>query len=283
MPHVLDHPRLDLPGYDPTPTRPVRLIARDLGHDALLPPHTHAWHQFLYTATGVVRVATADTTWVVPPSRAIWIPSGVTHAVTILEEARMRSLYVLPAASALPADACRVVEVSHLLRELIAELGTAPTEADGRRERLVSDLILDELRIAEQLRVGVALPRDKRLSALCAALIDDPASNLTLEQWAPRVGASARTLARLFVDDLGTTFAKWRQQMRLAHAAPLVARGWPLARVAAELGYGSQSAFSAMFRRTFGKSPSLFFGTVETSRVTRAGGKAAAPRDTGAP
>ena len=47
--------------------------------------------------------------------------------------------------------------------------------------------------------------------------------------------------------------------MRLAHAAPLVARGWPLSRVAAELGYGSQSAFSAMFKRRFGRSPSAFF------------------------
>jgi AraC-like DNA-binding protein len=29
--------------------------------------------------------------------------------------------------------------------------------------------------------------------------------------------------------------------------------------VAAELGYASQSAFSAMFRKTFGQSPSSFF------------------------
>lgn len=261
MPQVLKHPRLNIPGYDPTPARPVRLIARDLKHDALLPAHMHRWHQFLYSATGVVRVSTAETTWVVPPSRAIWIPSGIAHAVTILEEAHMRSLYVLPSASTLAVDACRVVEVSDLLRELIADLGSDETERNAGRERLVSDLILDELRTAQTLRVGIALPRDKRLSALCDALIADPASTLTLSQWAPQVGASARTLARLFSDELDTTFGQWRQCMRLAQAAPLVARGWPLSRVAAELGYSSQSAFSAMFKRTFGKSPSGFFGT----------------------
>lgn len=266
MPPAVKHRQVNLPEHAPTPDRPVRLIARDLGHDALLPSHTHRWHQFLYAATGVVRVATAEATWVVPPSRAIWIPTGVPHAVSILEEAHMRSLYVLPAACVLPAEVCRVIEVSHLLRELIADLGAASTESDPRRERLVSDLILDELRIAETLRVGVPLPRDKRLATLCAALIDDPASTRTLAQWAPEVGASARTLARLFADELGSSFAQWRQQMRLAHAAPLVARGWPLSRVAAELGYGSQSAFSAMFRRTFGKSPSAFFGLRETAR-----------------
>ena len=266
MPAILRHRKLNISGYDPTPSRPVRLIARDLGGDAALPAHTHRWHQFLYTATGVVRVSTADTTWVVPPSRAIWIPTGTTHAVTILEEAHMRSLYVLPAASTLPNDACRVVEVSHLLRELIADLGRAETEADRRRERLVSDLILDELRIAETLPVGLTLPVDKRLASLCHALIAEPSSTRTLDEWAPLVGASARTLARLFADELGTTFAAWRQQVRLAHAAPLVARGWPLSRVAAELGYSSQSAFSAMFRRTFGKSPSTFFASAGRPR-----------------
>ncbi len=261
MTAILRHRKLNVPGYDPTPSRPVRLIARDLDDDAAFPPHAHRWHQFLYTATGVVRVSTGDTTWVVPPSRAIWIPTGITHAVTILEEAHMRSLYVLPAASTLPVDACRVVEVSHLLRELIADLGRVATEGDRRRERLVSDLILDELRIAETLRVGLSLPADKRLATLCAALLAEPSSTRTLDEWSPLAGASARTLARLFADELDTTFAAWRQQVRLAHAAPLVARGWPLSRVAAELGYSSQSAFSAMFRRTFGKSPSAFFAT----------------------
>jgi AraC-like DNA-binding protein/quercetin dioxygenase-like cupin family protein len=266
MPRVLKHERLTTAGYEPTRARPVRLIARDLEHDARLPAHTHRWHQVLYNAAGAARVSTADTTWFVPTSRAIWIPCGVRHAVTSLDDTQMRSLYVLPSATvlatALATDACRVIEVSHLLRELIAELGSSLTEHDPRRERLVSELIIDELRTAESLRVGVALPKDKRLAALCDSLLSDPASTRTLDQWAPLVGASARTLARLFASELETTFANWRQQMRLAHAAPLVARGWPLSRVAAELGYSSQSAFSAMFRRRFGKSPSSFFAPI---------------------
>jgi AraC-like DNA-binding protein len=259
MPRILKHERLVTTGYDPTPARPVRLIARDLDQDARLPAHQHRWHQVLYNATGAARVSTAHATWFVPTSRAIWIPAGVRHAVTSLDETQMRSLYVLPSASVLSTESCRVIEVSHLLRELIAELGSTATENDARRERLVSELIIDELRVAKTLRVDVALPKDKRLAALCDGLLAEPASTRTLEQWAPLVGASARTLARLFANDLGTTFAAWRQQMRLAHAAPLVARGWPLSRVATELGYNSQSAFSAMFRRRFGKSPSAFF------------------------
>jgi AraC-like DNA-binding protein len=55
------------------------------------------------------------------------------------------------------------------------------------------------------------------------------------------------------------SFGQWRQQLRLAHAAPLIARGLPLSHVAEQLGYASQSAFSAMFKKTFGTSPSAFF------------------------
>jgi AraC-like DNA-binding protein len=45
----------------------------------------------------------------------------------------------------------------------------------------------------------------------------------------------------------------------LAHAIPLLSQGKPLAQVAQALGYQSQSAFSAMFRRAFGESPRAFF------------------------
>ena len=80
-----------------------------------------------------------------------------------------------------------------------------------------------------------------------------------MQDWAGRVGASERTLTRLFERELGMSFVQWRQQVRLAHAAPLIARGMPLSQVAAQLGYASQSAFSAMFKKTFGSTPTAFF------------------------
>ncbi|MGX9220022.1 helix-turn-helix domain-containing protein [Massilia varians] len=54
-------------------------------------------------------------------------------------------------------------------------------------------------------------------------------------------------------------FGQWRQQVHLAHGVSLIARGMPLWQVAQQLGYASQSAFSAMFRKTFGSTPSSFF------------------------
>lgn len=241
----------------PNAQRPLRLGARDLEADELLAAHNHAWGQLAYALEGVFRVTVGNSTWIVPPLRAIWIAPEVVHEVVILEKARLRPVLVYADVAPFPGKDCKVLNVSTLLRELI--LALAQIDGASSREKLLSALILDELTQSETLPMRVALPTDKRLKSLCDMLIANPASSLTLGDWAQRAGASERTLARLFEQDLGMTFGAWRQQMRLAHAAPLIARGMPLSHVASEMGYASQSAFSAMFKKTFGQSPSAFF------------------------
>jgi len=129
------------------------------------------------------------------------------------------------------------------------------------RERRLSALVLDELRRALPVPLGVDLPTDKRLRALCEAVIDDPGRHARLEAWAQACGASPRTVARLFRSELGTSFGQWRQQVLLARAVTLAARKLPMASIAAELGYASPSAFSAMVRRSVGAPPSRFLAS----------------------
>lgn len=248
-------------GFEPSPQRPVRLVARDLLGAQILHSHSHPWGQITYALEGIVRVSAGNNTWIVPPLRAIWIPPDLVHEIVTLEQTRLRVLYIdagsTPFIESGTSPNCKVLDVSSLLRELIVAL--ADSDECGPREAMIRALILDELGQLPTLPICVPLPTDKRLKTLCNKLIEQPATTLTLEQWAPRVGASPRTLARLFQHELGLTFGAWRQQMRLAHAAPMIARGMPLSQVAAELGYTSQSAFSAMFKKTFGQSPSAFF------------------------
>jgi AraC-like DNA-binding protein len=54
------------------------------------------------------------------------------------------------------------------------------------------------------------------------------------------------------------SFAEWRRRARLLRALGWIAEGRPILEVAMELGYESPSAFSAMFRRELGVSPSHF-------------------------
>jgi len=262
--------------FVPTRERPVRAAYRALRADTQVRPHSHAWAQVAVSARGVLRLTVERGTFIVPPSRALWIPPGVQHAVTVVEDADLRTLYVhqprgrcgpgVAAAQQAPWQQCRVLEVSPLLRALVQEM---PTQADGqplapalaRRERHLSALILDELQRAASVRLGVDMPRDKRLRQLCEAVLADPTRHETLAEWACGTGASPRTVARLFRQELSCTFTQWRQQVILAQAVALAARHTPINQIAAELGYNSASAFSAMVRRTVGVAPGRFLGT----------------------
>ena len=264
-------PHLFVPGR----ARPVRAKHRLLRADTQVRPHSHPWAQVAFSTSGVLRLTVERGTFIVPPSRALWIPPGLEHAVTTVEDADLRTLYVhQPAGRCGPGVAraeqppwrqCRVLEVSQLLRALVREM---PGEPDGaplapellRRERHLSALILDELRRAACVRLGVDLPSDKRLRQLCEAVLADPTRHETLAAWASGTGASPRTVARLFRQQLGCSFTQWRQQVLLAQAVALAARRTPISQIAAELGYNSASAFSAMVRRAVGVAPGKFLG-----------------------
>jgi len=256
---IVTHTLFNRVGVYPTLQRQVTIAGRNLAANAVLLPHHHPYGQFTYAMQGMVRVTANNSSWIVPPQRAIWIPPDMEHTVTVLEPTLLRPVFVHASRSPFAGDDCKVVHVSNLLRELIAALEQHDEHEQSDRERLLSEMILDEVARCAVRPMRVPLPMDKRLKALCDALIDDPGVELTLQDWAGRVGASERTLTRLFERELGMSFVQWRQQVRLAHAAPLIARGMPLSQVAAQLGYASQSAFSAMFKKTFGSTPTAFF------------------------
>lgn len=275
-------PPLDPRRYAPTPERPVRAKARRMGPDTEIQPHSHPWAQVAIAVSGVARITAGSSTYLVPASRAVWIPPAIEHVVTVVEAAELRTLYVHqdkgeagPGVAREQQDAwraCRVLEVSPLLHELVLQMdiemdGVATPDAELlARERRLGELALDELRRAAPLRLGVQLPQDKRLRALCEAVLADPVRHATLAGWAVEAGASARTVARLFRQQLGSSFGPWRQQVLLARALTLAARGVPMGVIAAELGYGSASAFTAMVRRSVGAPPGRFFGSSSRPR-----------------
>ncbi len=264
--------------FRPSSERPVRVRSRNLPVDTHFEPHHHAWAQLAYCASGVLQVTAGSSldkrdaiSYIVPFSRAVWIAPGVRHAVNALENAAFRTLYI--DAQSVPAGwhSCRMLVVSPLLRELVQALDDVGlVVAQGRgdpapalaREALIAALVLSELEHAPTQPLGIPLPHpqtgDHRLRMLCDAVMQAPARRVTLAEWARDVGASERTLARLFRSELGTSFQHWRQQVVLALALPMLARGAPVGQVAAASGYASDSAFTAMFRNATGQSPSAF-------------------------
>jgi AraC-like DNA-binding protein len=237
--------------------RPLSAFAQDYpsGHDTGW--HSHARVQLLYATGGVMRVSTHAAAFVVPPGRALWVPAGLPHAVSMREGVAMRALFVRRDAAAWGGPAAAtVLAVSPLLRELILAACAEPLEWNpAGRGGHVAALILDEIARAQPLPLGVPAPRDPRLLRLAGALQADPARPLTLEGWAAECGASPRTLTRLFRRETGMSFGRWRQMLRLSEGAALLAQGMPAARVAAMVGYASVPAFGSAFRAAFGQTP----------------------------
>jgi AraC-like DNA-binding protein len=233
--------------------QPADPTVRSLAHRQQIAWHGHPVHQLVYPISGVLQVSTEKGSWIVPPHRAVWIPAHIAHAHQAHGPTEMRALkFDVP--NPLAGDAPTVLSVSPLLREVIRALTDDDARTDQHRHHL--ELVaLDELRGVEALPFGLPAPHDPRLVDLARILAEDPADPRSLPQLGRAVGASSRTLSRLFRAQTGTTFPQWRAQLRLHHALKLLAAGTPVTRVAADCGYRSPSAFIESFRLAFGTTP----------------------------
>jgi AraC-like DNA-binding protein len=242
----------------PSPARPLLGRAVDYQTEMLIDWHHHDCGQVLYAARGAIRVELPDARWLVPPQRAAWIPPGWSHRVHQHPGLAFRPLYLDASLEGLPDEGC-VLTVSPLLREMILtflsrDMDYAP---NSRQSRLALALI-DELRSRPRVKLELALPAERRLERIARVLLEEPADARSLAEWAREVGASQRTLERLFRAETGLTFREWRQRLRLQAALSRLASGEPVTSVAYAVGYDSPSAFIAMFGKAMGETPGQF-------------------------
>lgn len=248
-----------LPGLTTLP-RPVFARVETLARPSWVREHQHQWVQLSYATRGVLGVRTRSGSYLAPPQRAIWVPPGLSHSVVTTERTIMRSLYVAPEAVAFAAawdqQACRVLDVTPLARELIRAVTDIPVEYDesGPDGRLVA-VLLDQLAVLQEVRFSLPLPVDSRLQRVSAALEQRPDDDRGLEALAAEAGLSARTLTRLFLRETGLTFRAWRRRLRLLKSLNGLEAGESVTAVALNSGYTSTSAFSAAFRKEFGATP----------------------------
>jgi AraC-like DNA-binding protein len=219
--------------------------------------HSHSDHQLAWAASGVLTVRTSAATWVLPPTRALWIPAGLPHETLSAGPATMRTLYIKPDLCAVSWPDCTAVAASPLLAELIGYL--EDPELDVARRAHAEALLADLLQPVPMTTIDVRMPTDERARRVAQALTDNPADGRTLAEWGREVGGSSRTLARAFVTGTGLSFGRWRALLRLQASISALARGEPVGNVARHVGYESASAFVAAFRRETGMTPASYF------------------------
>lgn len=241
-------------------TGQIRVLSWDYRSGHRVPAHHHDWHQLIYATTGVMTTHTPDGTWIVPTSRAVWVPARVEHAIEMSGSVAMRTLYVSPRLRAsLPAK-CQVAGLSPLLRELILHVvALGGLHRHKPAERRLMDVLLDQLHQLPADELHLPQPREPRARRIAEWLIEQPGDRRSTAELARAAAWSKRTLERTFKNATGMSFGRWRQQLRLIHALRLLAADQPVTNVALDVGYDSLSAFVFAFRKAFGVTPGRYY------------------------
>jgi AraC-like DNA-binding protein/quercetin dioxygenase-like cupin family protein len=242
--------------------RSVQILASRYPRGTRLDLHAHREAQLVFAAEGLMQVETPKGRWLVPPDRAVWVPARLAHAIDVLADIEMRSIYFQPhwlaARQASPQLKSEfVVRVHPLLRELVLALFEQGSDS-GRAMRL-AEVVVGELARAGDATTFLPMPSDPKAREVAELLLQRPADVRDLDALARAVGVSGRTLSRLFPQQTRLTFKVWRQRARIISAIEMLGRpGQSIKRVATRLGFSSTAAFSFAFRQVTGQTPTEF-------------------------
>ena len=200
-------------------------------------------------------------TSIVPATRVAWIPAGFAHYHRAHGQTDMRIEFLPAGLARLVPGHPTVFTASDLAREILLTLSgrrnyDRATGGDGHGAGTrLRRVLVDELHQAPEQPLQLPEPRDDRLQALAQLLYENPAENRSLAELGRTIGASARTLSRLFRNELGLTFYQWRTQLRIYHALVLLADGHDTTHVAYACGWANPSSFIAAFTNLIGTTP----------------------------
>lgn len=241
---------------DQTP-RAVVAIGTDYNYGQVLDWHSHRRAQLLYGMTGVMHVEVAQGTWIVPPQHAVWIAADIPHRVVMLGVST-RSVYI-ESEQLLRLSSCEVISVSPLLRELLCAAADLPLEYElSGRDGLLVELVLAEIKAANNLSLLLPMPTDKTLRKSCAQFLQQPDIKQSTLTWAKKHHKSERSFIRWFKEQTGVVFSFWKQQACVTYSLALLIEGTPVTQVANLCGYDNPAAFATMFKRIMQYPPSTF-------------------------
>lgn len=233
-------------------------IAAEIGeHDSGV--HQHRKAQLLYSSAGCMRFNLADTQVVLPPTRAAWLPAGVVHQVTMRDVVAYRSLYFEPETVASLPDKVTIFHVNPLLKALIDTMSFWPWDKSRHSQHNAFALLIEELLHADAQNLSLPLPKDKRLQNWLKQLQQQQKIPASLQDMAIEIGASERTISRIFSNETGMAYQAWRQQWRLLSAIEQLAAGASVAQVGFNLQFSSDSAFISFFKQYTGTTPAQYF------------------------
>jgi quercetin dioxygenase-like cupin family protein len=90
---IVEKPITAIRGHHRATGDGVHMVAQNYQKGVRLDAHMHREAQLVYAAKGTMQVTTPKGRWLVPPDRAVWVPARLEHAIDVLADIEMRTLY----------------------------------------------------------------------------------------------------------------------------------------------------------------------------------------------
>ncbi|WP_434777934.1 AraC family transcriptional regulator [Neisseria sp. Ec49-e6-T10] len=235
---------------------PVIGVASDFGkHDSQLHQHQHS--QLLFAKHGAIHIMTGQILSILSPNRVAYIPPNTMHRVVMYNSVDYRSIYIdAQVYQGMPTEVA-IYDTSALIKEVLEQIAFMPFKTNwekGDPYHLLS-LCFSWLNGPSLQQMSLPLPQDKRLQPLVESLALLPP---TLTKLTTYVGASEKTIGRIFNREVGMSYQQWRQRWRFIKAVELLATGKNNTDIAQLLDFSSDSAFTTFFKQWSGCTPKQF-------------------------
>lgn len=244
--------------YDRLPG-PLLLRCESLAMDTESDRHSHPWGQMAFVESGSMSFQIEEEMLFAPPGYAVWIPAGMRHTSHNRNAVQCRMINVseryTPQLPATPG----ILRLHPVFVAGVMDLFDRGIDIpDKPCDRRLARVLIDKLLTTPLLSRFLPQAQDRHLAPILEALQLNPGDSTPLEEWAQRVHTTARTLSRRCRDELGMSFAEWRQRLRFQQSIPLLEQGRSVQEVAFQMGYSSASAFIAMFQQFSGVTPQKY-------------------------
>jgi transcriptional regulator GlxA family with amidase domain len=208
---------------------------------------------FILAATGLLDGYRATTHWLCAAALAELHPAiDVDPNVLYVDNGQ----FLTSAGAAAGLDMClHLIRRDHgsAVASDAARLSVMPLEREGGQAQFI---------VHDQ----PPIPRGSVLEPVLRWIENNAAKDLTLEDIAAHAGMSTRTLNRRFREQTGTTPLQWLLRTRIRQAQYLIeATSHPIDRIAAQVGFGSPTAFRDRFKRIVGTNPNAYRAAFRTT------------------
>lgn len=246
---------IPLPEFTGLPA-PVYFRHAEFVPDSHTVAHKHAWGSLDYVAHGVMRYQVGDQRFMSPPQYAVWIPPNTEHSSYNAHAIVYRSVYLAEEHCQGLPEQPSTLAISDILKAILGDFAAREVNIPERDVDIrLAQVFVDQLHQAPMQRCYLPYANHPGLLSVLEAMQVNPGDNRPLIDWASLVHVSERTLARLFVRELGMSFGEWRQRLRFLASLEALESRRTVQEIAFDLGYSTSSAFIAMFQRQAGCTP----------------------------